>query len=204
MSSREKSLFWGGVVCGVVCGAVCGAICVILIGDFLLQSNGNFQSRLIREMDPEIDQKGFGHIPYDEKYNLVIRREERKPPELLITGSSLKYSSGTIAQELTANDEAKIELTIENKGGRAKNVQVTWELESLKDRPEKPMLTDVTEAIHLLERDRSKKYEISVKTKDVKAGIFVFNFYPIHEGSGSSFENSPYEFEISVVPKVDK
>lgn len=199
MSSREKSFFWSGAVCGLLCGA----ICVILIGKLLLRSNSDVQSRLIREIDPEIDQNGFIRIPHDEKYNFVVRREERKPPELSITSYDLKYPSGMIARKLAANDEAKIEFTIENRGGRAKYVRLTWELKTLKGRFEKPMLTDITKEILLLERDRSKRYEISVKTKDVKAGIFVFHFYPVYEGSIPSFESSPYKVEISVVPKVD-
>ena len=202
MSSREKSFFGLGAVCGAVCGTIFVAGCVILIGKLLLRSNSDVQTHLIREIDPEIDQNGFTRIPYDEKYNFVVRREERKPPELSIASYSLKYPSGAIVPELDANDEATIEFTIENKGGRAKYVGVTWKLKTHTERLEKPMLTHITKKIRLLKRDTSERYEISVKTKGVKAGTFVFDFYLVHEDSEPSFESSPYECKIFVVPKL--
>ena len=134
----------------------------------------------------------------DGKHLIVITRDEQPAPELSIDCDKIRLtdlSGETGLPFLPPNQEAIIKFIVENNGGSANNVEVSW-----KKSPQFPKglkLTRIQDPIQKLKRSGSESYAIKVIAGNMKAQDIDLEFYPREKISGAAPEKT-CEFTLTV------
>lgn len=157
---------------------------VVLYIAFLVVGRNSVVVMIIRQS--LIEQNNRLEIE-DGKQNIIITREERPASELSIDCDAIRLTdlSGKVELEdnlIPPDQEAIIEFTVKNDGGRANNIEVYWDKSQF---PKGLELTRIEDPIAKLGRSGSQLYKIKVIAKDMKAQDIVLRFYPGERISGS-------------------
>ena len=180
-------------IVGLIVGLIVGAIASFFIG---IEMEG-IQKFYVRKLF----EKNVKKVPYDEESDIYLAKEARESPKLSIIEAHLIDDSGRRMVALRGTDKGMIECTIENTGGDAKNVRISWGPKALRKLPEQLKLGPRPEPIDELGKNSRKNYRIPVRTTGMQqADEFHVNLYPVHDDhlDRQNFK----EFTINVSPRL--
>lgn len=171
-----------GVLIGVLIGVFLAGVVLGIV--FIVVGRNGVAVMIIRQS--LIKQNNRLEIE-DGKHDIIITRGERPPSELSIDCDTIRLTDLSGKVELADNllspdQEAIIEFTVKNNGGRANNVEVSWYKLQV---PKGLVLTRIEDPIAKLGRSGSQLYKIKVIARGMKAQDIVLGFYPRERTSGS-------------------
>ena len=176
---KKRNVFFG---VGFVLGGICFSIAIYVFGTFFFRDSVIVmltRESLIKEKKPlEIE---------DGEHIIVITRKPREASELSIDCDTIHLTnlSGEARIEdnlLRPNQKAIIKFMVKNNGGRANNVEVSWDKSQL---PKGLELNRIQEPIAELVKLGDESYKVEVMPRNMKAQNIVLEFYPIEKTVGA-------------------